>query len=132
MSPAGRSVQTAPEDADPRLRGRTYAVPFEQVWQASHALAKGGLRGWHILEADDYDGIIKAEAHSLIFRSIHDVEITIKLDENAQTRVDLAVSMKKGMADLGASVRRIEKFLHRLDLTLAKNRQQRLAAERKS
>ena len=38
-------VVTEYDHWDPRLRGRTYSIPFEQVWQASLALAKGGKGG---------------------------------------------------------------------------------------
>jgi hypothetical protein len=45
--PTGRGfAATAPDSTDRRLRGRTYAVPFEHVWQAARSLAGGGLRGW--------------------------------------------------------------------------------------
>ena len=125
MSPqAGRTAQTAPNDADARLRGRTYAVPFDQVWQAAVALAGGALRGWKIVEQDDYEGIIKAESWPLIGQSATDVRILISLDENAQTRVDLQTQARSGWPDLGAKARRIGKFCRKLDerLTQARGR----------
>ncbi len=110
-------AQTAPDDPDPRLRGRTLGVPFDRVWNEARGLADG-LRGWRVLEADDYEGVIKAEARTLLFGRMGDVVITIGLDENAQTRVDLKSSSRKGGGDLGTNARRIGKFLRRLDRAL--------------
>lgn len=111
-------AQTSINEADPRLRGRTYAIPFEQVWQGSLAMAKGGLRGWRLVSSDDYDGVIRAEARSLIFRFVDDVVIYITLDHDAQTRVDMQSSSRKGGVDLGTNARRIGKFFRVLDQKL--------------
>ena len=53
-------AETSPDERDPRLRGRTYAIPFDRVWEAARALASGGLRRWQIIESDDYEGVIRA------------------------------------------------------------------------
>jgi hypothetical protein len=111
-------VATAPDHWDPRLRGRTYAIPFEQVWQASLALARGGLRRWKLIDSDDYEGIINAEAKTLIWRFKDDVVIRVYLDENAQTRVDVESRSRKGSADFGANARRVNRFLRALDRKL--------------
>ena len=103
---------------DPRLRGRTYHIPFEQVWQAALALAGGELRRWRIVHADDTDGIIDAEAKSLLVRYVDDVRIHIYLDEDAQTRVDLVSQSRKGRADFGTNARRAAGFLRALDRKL--------------
>lgn len=112
-------AETAVNEADLQLRGRTYAIPFEQVWQAACALANGGLRGWHILQADDYEGIIQAEARTLAFRFVDDVLIRVYLDKNAQTRVDMQSRSRKGRVDFGTNARRIRKFFRALDRKLA-------------
>ena len=109
---------TAPDHWDPRLRGRTYAIPFEQVWQAALALAKGGLRGFVLVDSDDYEGIINAEARTLVLRYTDDVRIRVYLDENAQTRVDVESRSRKGGADFGANARRTGRFLRALDRKL--------------
>lgn len=111
-------AQTSIDEADPRLRGRTYAVPFEQVWQAATALASGGLRRWRMIESDDYEGIIHAEAQTFLWRYVDDVTITIRLDHDAQTRVDVHSRSRKGSADLGTNARRIGKFFRALDQRL--------------
>ena len=115
---SGNHARTSQDDVDPRLRGRTYAVPFEQVWQAALALAGGGLRRWHIVESDDYEGVIKAESKTLVLRYIEDVIITIQLDHDAQTRVDMESRSRKGSLDFGANSRRIGKFFRALDQKL--------------
>lgn len=106
---------TAPDADDPRLRGRTYAVPFERVWQSALALAGGELPRWTLVEADDHAGYIRAEATTLVRRDVDDVRIHIALDEDAQTRVDLAVTAREPRFDLGRSARRIHRFLRALD-----------------
>jgi hypothetical protein len=108
-------AETATHDPDPRLRGRTYAVPFEQVWQAAGRLASGGLRRWRLLANDDYEGVILAEWRTFIFRRRSDVVIHIKLDENAQTRVDMQCRSRKKGIDLGANARTIGRFFRALD-----------------
>ena len=115
---SGNHARTSQTDVDPRLQGRTYAVPFEQVWQAALALAGGGLRRWHIVESDDYEGVIKAESKTLMLRYIDDVIITIQLDHDAQTRVDMESRSRKGSLDFGANARRTGKFFRALDQKL--------------
>ncbi len=114
----GNSVRTRPDSPDPRLQGRTYAVPFDAVWHSSVMLAGGGLRGWSIRESDDIAGLIRAESRTLVFRFVDDVEVRITLDEDAQTRVDLSSSSRVGRADFGTNARRVGRFLKRLDRTL--------------
>jgi hypothetical protein len=111
-------VVTAPDHWDPRLRGRTYAIPFEQVWQASMALAKGGLRRWKLIDSDDVEGIINAESRTFVWRFVDDVRIRVYLDENAQTRVDVESKSRKGTGDWGTNARRVHRFLRALDRKL--------------
>lgn len=119
---ARNHAETTVADVDPRLRGRTYAIPFERVWQTARALAgarKGeGLSGWQIVSSDDQEGVIKAESATPVFRFVDDVVIRITLDANAQTRVDLTSRSRKGSFDFGANARRIGKFLRALDRKL--------------
>jgi hypothetical protein len=115
---ARNHAETAINEADPRLRGRTYAIPFEQVWQAACSLANGGLRRWRILQADDYEGLIQAESTTLVFRFVDDVLIRVYLDKNAQTRVDMQSRSRKGGVDFGTNARRIRKFFRALDRRL--------------
>jgi hypothetical protein len=111
-------AETHPTSDDPRLRGRTYAIPFDRVWNAALVLCGGGLPRWSLLEADDTNGIIRAQALTRVFRRPHDVRITIGLDANGQTRVDVAAILLRSKRDLGANRRRIHSFLDRLDSKL--------------
>ncbi|CAN5893357.1 hypothetical protein BH23GEM9_BH23GEM9_02500 [soil metagenome] len=108
---------TAADAADPRLRSRTYAVPFEAVWRASLRLAGGGLRGWSTHSADDHDGVIRASASSLLGGE-HDIEIRIGLDADAQTVVDATATVRSGR-DFGRARRRLQRFLLALDRATA-------------
>lgn len=110
-------AETAPDDADPRLRGRTYAVPFERVWQAARSVTQA-MGGWKLIEEDDYEGTIRVEATTRIFRFVDDVLIQIYLDPNAQTRVDMHSASRKGVTDFGTNARRIGRFMRKLDREL--------------
>ncbi len=113
-------AETAEDLVDSRLCRRIYPIPFEQVWQAALGLA-GHRRGWRVLEADDLEGVIRAEARTLL-RFVDDVVIRVGLDANAQTRVDMASASRKGKADFGKNARRIGNFLRALDRELARRR----------
>jgi uncharacterized protein (DUF1499 family) len=63
--------------------------------------------------------VIVAEASSLLWKFIDDVRISIGLDENGQTRVDLKSASRKGKIDWGRNPRGISGFLRRLDRELA-------------
>lgn len=106
---------TSPVAEDPDLRGRTYAIPYERVWRAARRLAGGGLRGWRILDADDFDGLLRAEARSSLLRKVDDIVVRITLDANAQTRVDARSSSRGARGDLGSNARRLRRFFAALD-----------------
>ena len=108
-------VETRPDHPDPRLRGRTYAIPFGRVWKAARELADGELRGWTLLEADEDRGRLVAEVRTRLFRFVDDVTISISLDENAQTRVDMTSASRVGKGDLGTNARRVRRFFRVLD-----------------
>ncbi|MFG1690665.1 DUF1499 domain-containing protein [Gemmatimonadota bacterium] len=125
MSPFGvvqglteNRVETDPHSEDHRLRGRTYAIPFDRVWKAALRLAAAELRGWRVTHADDESGVIQAESKTLVLRFVDDVQIDVTLDENGQTRVDLTSASRVGKGDLGKNARRVGKFLKRLDRKL--------------
>lgn len=121
MSEAGRQrghAATAPDAANPRLRGRTYSIPFETVWRAACTLAGGGLRGWQVESTDDYDGIITGTADSRVGAG-HTITIRIGLDANAQTRVDAEATARKPATDLGRAARCVHRFFLALDRAMA-------------
>ena len=114
-------ARTAPDAADPRLRGRTCAVPFDDVWSAATALAGGGLRGWSITTQDDDAGMITARAGAgAMIGEGHEVRITIGLDENAQTRIDAEAEAVAPATDFGRAARCLHRFFTALDKTLAR------------
>jgi hypothetical protein len=123
-------AETDPTSDDDRLRGRTYAIPFENVWQAATKLASGELKGWSLWVADDQAGLIEASTKPFVFLAAGDVRIRVSLDENAQTRVDLTVKSRTERGDLGRSRRSIGRFIRRLDTLLAPRPGQILDATR--
>lgn len=104
---------TDPASPDAALTGRTYAISFDRVWEASLALASRRL--WRTVEADDQEGHIVAEVHNLYFRAADDVRIRIRLDVNAQTRIDMESRCRDREGDLGVNRRRIGRFMKKLD-----------------
>jgi hypothetical protein len=108
-------AETHPEHLDPRLRGRTYAIPFARVWAAALEIASRELPGWTVLEADEDLGVLKAESQAPVLRFVDDVELRMSLDENGQTRVDMTSESRVGSSDLGKNARRIRRFFRILD-----------------
>jgi hypothetical protein len=116
---AATRVATGPANPDPLLGGRTYAIPFETVWQAALTLADGRIAGWHVVRADDVPGVIQAEVVPRLLGWTGDVLVNVGLDDEAQTRVDLVCSSRGAARDLGTSRRRVIRFFRELDRTLA-------------
>ncbi|MCG6956601.1 MAG: DUF1499 domain-containing protein [Gemmatimonadetes bacterium] len=109
------ATRTDPLSADVRLRGRTYAIPFDRVWTAACALADGGMPRWTLLLVDDEKGKIDAEATTLVLRLRDAVHVDVALDENGLTRVDVSVAPARGWLDLGRGRRMVSRFVRRLD-----------------
>lgn len=114
---AHAEVRTDPRDADPEMRGRTYAIPFDAVWNAAVALASGALGRWRLIAANDREGVITAERQGVLKRVTY-VRIDVGLDENAQTRVDLRAGPADGHGDFGGGRRAVRGFLRKLDARL--------------
>lgn len=124
------TATTRPDSPDPSLRGRTYAISFDRVWKAACALAGGGMRRWRMLSADDQEGVIEAEATSLVLRVVDHAHITVGLDENAQTRIDMAVTTTMPSAGFGRGRRLVGRFYRRLDARIVAGPEQILDASR--
>ena len=110
-------AETDPWSDDPRLIGRTYAIPYEQVWRTCMKFVEERGR-WRLLEADDLEGFIRVRCTTVVFRLEDDLEIRIGLDENGLTRVDIQAGALKGRIDLGMNVRRVGRFCKALDRLL--------------
>ena len=105
-------AETDPSAEDGRLRGRTYAIPFDAVWSAALAIAEGGMRGWTVTASNDEAGTIDIEAQTMVLKVI------VGLDENAQPRVDIRAQARSAKPDLGRNPRKIGAFMKRLDRAL--------------
>jgi hypothetical protein len=112
-------AETREGAAAPWLRGRTYAISFDRVWQASLALAQGGLPRWSILDADDYEGVINVEIKVARLRPAARVTIRIGLTADAQTRVDARAHAPDRRGDLGVCTRALARFFTELDRSLS-------------
>jgi hypothetical protein len=103
---------------DAALRGRTYAISFDRVWNAALDLCRGAARGWEITVADDQSGVIQAVTPKRLLGAVADVTVRVTLDENGQTRVDVESTSRDSQRDLGANRKRILRFLPALDRKL--------------
>lgn len=98
------------------LRGRRYALPFDEVWIALTALAPR-LR-MEVEDADDQGGRLRLAHRSLLGLRAR-VVVDVGLDTEGQTRVDVhwtdegAAEFVPGRASLG-----VRRMLRRLDRTL--------------
>jgi hypothetical protein len=111
-------TRTDPRATDSRLWGRTYAIPFARVWDAAKGLADRGLRGWSLVRDDDREGVIEAVSLTWLRRKSDHVTVTIRLDENAQTRVDVRCVRPEGAPARRRHPRLINGFLGALDRKL--------------
>ena len=110
-------AETDPWSDDPRLIGRTYAIPYEAVWRSCMKLVQK-RSGWRILKSDDLVGFIRVRCARRFFRLEDDLEIRIGLDEHGLTRVDLRSRSRTDGADLGVNARRVGRFSKKLDESL--------------
>jgi hypothetical protein len=109
------TAQTDPRSPDSHLRGRTYAIFFDEVWRAACGVAGGGMRGWAVLRSDDEAGVIEAVATSGLRKVADQVDISVGLDENGQTRVDMTVTTDQPLFAAGRGRRLVRRFFGRLD-----------------
>lgn len=128
----GNRAETDPSSPDSRLRGRTYAISFDRVWNAALTLSGGQLPRWSVSSADDGEGVIRARVTTRVLRKLDDVRIEVILDENAQTRVDVVSVSLRRKRDLGANARHIDRFLRALDAELEATPDQILDATREA
>lgn len=126
----GSEASTDPGSPDPRLRGRTYAIPFDRVWTAALDIADGGLRGWRLLHSDDISGVLEAEAVRSLPRRINRVRVRVCLDQNGQTRVDAQLAETGDAFALGGNRGRLRRFITALDQRLGATAAQILDATR--
>jgi hypothetical protein len=120
------SVGTGPGAADPGLRGRTYAIPFEDVWQGTLRLVREKLRGWSLEFADDREGVVNALVSSPVKWLQGVVEVRVGLDDDAQTRVDATSATPTAFHDFGTNARRLRRFFAGLDREAFREHQRRL------
>jgi hypothetical protein len=120
---------TDPWSSDRRLSGRTYAIPFDDVWTVTVTLASE-LPGWSLQSADDQAGVVEASARMPLIGIQGTVKIDVGLDENAQTRVDARSVSSTKRGDLGHCRRTIGRFFKELDRRLGAGPAQILDATR--
>ena len=113
-----RAARTSPDSKDPVLAGRTYAIPFDPVWRAAQELSSGGLSGWTLVSSDDQLGVIRADVRSPLLPLEAHALVSVTLDPDGQTRVDMSALGNHRGGDLRVNYRRIRHFFRSLDLSL--------------
>lgn len=103
----------------PGVPQRTYAIPFDTVWNAAVALMDGGLRRWSVGQANDLDGTLSGTSVTLFFGAEDDVSVHVGLDGNGQTTVAIRIWSRKKGRELARNRRSVRRFLDRLDRSLA-------------
>lgn len=94
--------------------GRTYAVPFADVWDALVRDIRR-RRGWRLVHADEELGLLTALCRSVRPRRPDDLSVWVALDENGLTSVEVRSASRGPGGDLGANRRRVRSLLARLD-----------------
>ena len=123
----GRTAHTSVDHDHPELSGRTYAIPFGAVWEATLMLVSGGLRGWTKVSANESAGIIEASVRGDVLPLQARAVIVIALDADAQTRVDVSIERRRRGGVPGTNARRIRRLIRALDLSLDARPEQILA-----
>ncbi len=114
----GNEARTDPHADDPRLRGRTYAIPFDAVWQCCLSVGRE-LPQWSVHRSDDKAGRIQSVvASGMLFPAVY-VGIDVGLDRNGQTRVDVEAKSASERSNLGRSRRLVIRFVAELDKRLS-------------
>ena len=113
-----RAARTRPDSDDPVLAGRTYAIPFDPVWKAALELSSGGLKGWTLVSSDDQLGVIRTDVRSPLLPLEANVLVSVTLDPDGQTRVDMSALGNHRGGDLRVNRRRIKRFFRSLDHSL--------------
>jgi len=113
-----KHAETDPDAPDPELRGRTYAIPFDDVWQAAIGIIGGGIRGWSLIRSNDQAGTIVGLVQPPPMGKHADLEIRVGLDAMAQTRIDFSATSRTERGDLGRARRILIRFFRELDTRL--------------
>lgn len=110
--PAARDLVDTRDPGGPE--GRTYAVPFAEVWDAV-AAEIDSRRGWEIVYSDEERGLFTVICRSRLRRSADDLSIWVRLDDFGLTRVDARAGSREGRLTPGANRRRVLDLLRALD-----------------
>ena len=94
--------------------GRTYAIPFADVWDAVAARV-AAQRGWELVHADEERGLFTIVCRSRLRRSVDDLSIWVRLDEDGLTRLDVRAGSREGRQTPGANRKRVTELLQALD-----------------
>ncbi|MEO5509343.1 MAG: DUF1499 domain-containing protein [Longimicrobiales bacterium] len=125
-----QTLSTSPEHSDTRLQGRTYAIPFEDVWQGALRIIREKSKRWSLDTADDQEGVINADVRGLYKKLNGTVVVRVALDAEGQTRVDAHARTPAAFTDFGVNARRLDRFFRGLDRESVKEWERRMSGGR--
>lgn len=118
---SGASGGPQAEVVDTRQRGQPegciYAVPFADVWDLVAEEIRS-QRGWELVHADEERGMFTVVCRSRFPKSVDDLTIWVRLDENGLTRLDIRSSSREGRHQPGGLRRRVEALLASVERAL--------------
>lgn len=117
-APTRQAKRDGMDSVDAELRGRTYAIPFGTIWQALVTLTSGTLRGWRIAYKDEHLGVIEARVRNMWRPAPARAMISIGLDANAQTCLDVSVIATDETVNGETNPRRLRRLIEALDRML--------------
>ena len=110
--PHGKGDVTALQRAAyPDLEPIRLDVPPDEALHRAQRAAEE--LGWTVVEVDESDGRLEANATSRIFRFVDDIVVRVRQDAGGSI-VDLRSTSRVGESDLGANAARIQAFRERL------------------
>ncbi len=97
--------------------GLTFVAPFAEVWDLLLAEVRRQAR-WTLIHADEEQGLLTIACKEPLQRSLHDLTVWVRLDENGLTCIDIRSASRGGRGDLGANRRRVRHLTELLERTL--------------
>ena len=107
----GRTAAEQQRAAYPEIVPLLLPVSPEQAFARSLEVA-ASLR-WTVLDKDQQQGRVEAEARTLLFRFTDDIVIRVKPDPIG-SRVDIRSASRAGISDLGVNAGRIRQFIQKM------------------
>ena len=106
------SYKSSENDADPKLRTRTYARNFDVIYQQFFNMVRRPLKGWWLEDREMAQGVLRAKYQRLFWRAA----VTFFVRKRDDGRCDVDVESANAPTGRGGNHRkRVMKLLEELD-----------------